>query len=116
VSLVAWRHVNLTGSFDFSATPTPIDLEALAARYSDPDFWHQSLQEADGDGPESWSYCASFYLLSALGKNGLASTRKWPVRRKDRLRGRFRLRVGGDRALLDPRRALAHGRSLCGRR
>lgn len=34
VSPVAWRHVNLTGTFDFSATASPLDLDALTARYS----------------------------------------------------------------------------------
>jgi hypothetical protein len=41
-SRVAWRNVNLIGTFDFTATTSPIDLDALAARYSDPDFWRRS--------------------------------------------------------------------------
>jgi hypothetical protein len=53
VAPVAWRHVNLTGTFDFSATASPIDLEALAARYNDPEIWRRSLQEEGGEGPES---------------------------------------------------------------
>jgi hypothetical protein len=55
VSPVAWRSVNLTGSFDFSESSPPIDVEALAARFSDPEFWRRSLQEEDEDGvgPES---------------------------------------------------------------
>jgi len=53
VSPVAWRHVNLTGSFDFSATAAPIDLDALAARYADPEIWRRSVQEEDGAQPES---------------------------------------------------------------
>jgi len=53
VSPVAWRHVNLTGSFDFSATASPIDLDALTARYADPEIWCRSLQEEDGEEPES---------------------------------------------------------------
>ncbi len=52
VSPVAWRHVHLTGSFDFSATSAAIDLEALAARYSDPDIWRRSLQEENDVAPE----------------------------------------------------------------
>jgi hypothetical protein len=51
VSPVAWRHINLTGTFDFTATGSPIDLDALAARYSDPEFWRRSLQEEDDEGP-----------------------------------------------------------------
>jgi len=53
VSPVAWRHVNLTGSFDFSATASPIDLDALAARFADPEIWRRSVQEEDGEEPES---------------------------------------------------------------
>ncbi len=53
VSPVAWRHVHLTGTFDFSTTAAPIDLVAVAARYSDPDIWRRSLQEGEGEGPES---------------------------------------------------------------
>ena len=47
---VAWRHVNLIGNFDFAARTSQIDIEALAARYNDPDFWRRSMQESD-DGP-----------------------------------------------------------------
>jgi len=53
VSQVAWRHINLTGTFDFSASAVPIDLDALAARYSDPEIWRRSLQEEDGEDPDS---------------------------------------------------------------
>jgi hypothetical protein len=37
-SPVAWRDANLIGSFDFSTSSTPVDIEALAARYQDEDF------------------------------------------------------------------------------
>jgi TnpA family transposase len=50
-SPAAWRHVNLTGTFDFTAIGSPIDLGALAARYSDPEFWRRSLQEEDDEEP-----------------------------------------------------------------
>jgi hypothetical protein len=49
-SPVAWRDVNLIGNFDFAARISQIDIEALAARYNDPDFWRRSMQESD-DGP-----------------------------------------------------------------
>jgi TnpA family transposase len=49
-SPVAWRDVNLIGNFDFAARTSQIDIEALAARYNDPDFWRRSMQESD-DGP-----------------------------------------------------------------
>jgi hypothetical protein len=45
ISPVAWQHVNLFGTFEFSPTESTVDLDALAARYSDPGYWHQVLQE-----------------------------------------------------------------------
>jgi TnpA family transposase len=44
VSPVAWQHVNLFGSIEFSQTPSSIDLDALAARYDDPDYWNRALR------------------------------------------------------------------------
>jgi Tn3 transposase DDE domain len=32
-SSVAWRNVNMIGNFDFTNISTPVDIEALAARY-----------------------------------------------------------------------------------
>ena len=51
-SPVAWRNVNLMGNFDFTTSPTPVDMEALAARYQNEDFWHRSMTEEDDDSPE----------------------------------------------------------------
>ena len=51
-SPVAWRNVNLIGNFDFTTTSSPVDIEALAARYQDEDFWHRSMTEGDDDGPQ----------------------------------------------------------------
>ena len=51
-SPVAWRNVNLMGNFDFTTSPTPVDMEALAARYENEDFWHRSMQEDEEEGPE----------------------------------------------------------------
>jgi TnpA family transposase len=51
ISPVAWRNVNLIGNFDFTTATSPVDIEALAKRYENPDFWRRSLQEADDDGP-----------------------------------------------------------------
>jgi len=51
ISPVAWRNVNLIGNFDFATGTSPVDIEALAERYKNPDFWRRSLQEADEDGP-----------------------------------------------------------------
>jgi hypothetical protein len=52
-SPVAWRNVNLIGNFDFTTSSSPVDIEALAARYENEDFWHRSMQEGEDDGPES---------------------------------------------------------------
>ena len=52
ISPVAWRNINLIGSFDFTAGTSPVDIEALAARYSNPDFWRRSMQEEGDDGSE----------------------------------------------------------------
>ncbi len=52
ISPVAWRNVNLIGNFDFTTGNSPVDIEALAARYENPDFWRRSMQEGDEDGPE----------------------------------------------------------------
>ena len=52
ISPVAWRNVNLIGNFDFTAGTSPVDIEALAARYNNPDFWRRSMQEEGDDEPE----------------------------------------------------------------
>lgn len=51
-SPVAWRDVNLIGNFDFAARTSQVDIEALAARYNDPDFWRRSMQESDDEPAE----------------------------------------------------------------
>jgi len=45
ISPVAWQHVNLFGTFEFSPTESTVDLDALVARYSDPGYWSTVLQE-----------------------------------------------------------------------
>jgi TnpA family transposase len=52
ISPVAWRNVNLIGNFDFTTSSSPVDIEALAARYQNEEFWRRSLLETDNDGPE----------------------------------------------------------------
>jgi len=39
--------------FDFSANTLPIDLDALAARFADPEIWRRSVQDKEGEEPES---------------------------------------------------------------
>jgi hypothetical protein len=52
VSPVAWRNIKLIGNFDFTAGTSQVDIEALAARYENEDFWRRSVQEGDDDDPE----------------------------------------------------------------
>ena len=52
-SPVAWRNVNLIGNFDFTTSSSPVDIEALAARYENEDFWRRTMEEGEDDGPES---------------------------------------------------------------
>ena len=37
------------GAFNFQPTESHIDIDALAARYDDPDFWNRALVEAPDD-------------------------------------------------------------------
>lgn len=52
ISPVAWHNFNLTGNFDFTTGASPVDIEALAVRYENPDFWRRSMREEDEGGPE----------------------------------------------------------------
>lgn len=49
MSPVAWQHVNMFGSFEFSDEDPDIDLEALAAQYADAVFWSNATQPGQGD-------------------------------------------------------------------
>ena len=49
VSPVAWQHVNLFGSFEFSDTESGIDLDALATQFADPDYWRSAMQVDPAD-------------------------------------------------------------------
>lgn len=48
-SPVAWQHVNLFGSIEFNDLGDPVDIDALAARYADPEFWSQALRELQAE-------------------------------------------------------------------
>jgi TnpA family transposase len=50
VSPIAWRNVNLIGNFNFDMDTPPVDIDALAARYQNPEFWKRSMQETDEEG------------------------------------------------------------------
>ena len=49
ISPCAWQHINLFGSIEFSQRISDVDLDALAARYTDPAFWSKFLQYANED-------------------------------------------------------------------
>ena len=49
ISPVAWQHINLFGSFEFSLAGSKIDIDAFVAPYADPTFWSKVLRnEVDG--------------------------------------------------------------------
>jgi hypothetical protein len=45
ISPHAWQHAHLIGAFNFEQTESQIDIDGLAARYDDPDFWNRALLE-----------------------------------------------------------------------
>ena len=51
VSPVAWRNVHLIGAFVFTPARSSVDIEALAARFSNPEFWRRSMKEEDDERP-----------------------------------------------------------------
>lgn len=51
ISPVAWQHINLFGSFEFSETPATVDLDGLAALYERADYWQQAMA-GDDAAPE----------------------------------------------------------------
>ena len=44
ISPVAWQHINLFGTFEFSPSTSKVDIDALVVRYADPTYWHQAIQ------------------------------------------------------------------------
>lgn len=49
LSPVAWQHVNLFGTFEFSDEEFILDMEALLARYADETNWRKAMQEGEDD-------------------------------------------------------------------
>lgn len=45
ISPVAWQHINLFGTFEFDEKTDKVDIDALAARFADPDYWNKALRE-----------------------------------------------------------------------
>jgi hypothetical protein len=71
ISPNACQHVHLIGAFDFEQTESQTDIDALAARYDDPDFWNRALVEAPDDSLtqpldrtftvlERWAFLSNF--------------------------------------------------------
>lgn len=50
ISPIAWQHINLFGTFEFSPNTSKLDIDALVAMYSDPDHWINTLKDQVG-GP-----------------------------------------------------------------
>jgi hypothetical protein len=90
ISPNACQHVHLIGAFDFEQTESQIDIDALAARYDDPDFWNRALVEAPDDSLtqpldrtltvlERWAFLSIkvkgqwVYLYRAVDKQGLSA-------------------------------------------
>ncbi|MGF6766250.1 TnpA family transposase [Paraburkholderia sp. GAS33] len=44
MSPVAWQHINLFGSFEFSPADASVDIDALAAHYADPAWWNRIVR------------------------------------------------------------------------
>ena len=47
ISPVAWQHVNLFGTFEFTPSGSKLDIEALAALYLNPTYWLNTLKDRD---------------------------------------------------------------------
>lgn len=47
ISPIAWQHINLFGSFEFSPAEVKLDIDALVAIYADPAYWTKALAEED---------------------------------------------------------------------
>jgi len=43
------KHIHLIGAFDFDQAESPVDIDALAARFSDPAFWNRAFTEVPDD-------------------------------------------------------------------
>jgi hypothetical protein len=52
ISPAAWRNVHLIGNFDFTTASSEVDIEAIAARYQNEDFWRRSMSEVEDEGPQ----------------------------------------------------------------
>ena len=61
--------VNLIGNFDFTTGTSPVDIEALAERYENPDFWRRSHRKPTMMVRHIRLDRRQFYLFDGLGIN-----------------------------------------------
>ena len=45
MSPVAWQHINLFGTFEFSPELSKINIDELVARYADQSYWDNILKD-----------------------------------------------------------------------
>jgi hypothetical protein len=49
MSPVAWQHVNMFGTFEFTDEEPKVDMDAMAARYMEAGFWNQAIVGGNGE-------------------------------------------------------------------
>lgn len=49
MSPVAWQHVNMFGTFEFTDEEPKVDMDAMAARYMEAAFWNQAIVDGNGE-------------------------------------------------------------------
>ena len=49
MSPVAWQHINLFGTFEFTEDDPKVDLDGMAARYMEARFWNRAVTGANGE-------------------------------------------------------------------
>lgn len=51
ISPIAWQHINLFGTFEFTPSGSKLDIDALAALYVDPAYWLNTLKDREEAPP-----------------------------------------------------------------
>lgn len=47
ISPIAWQHINLFGTFEFTPSSSKLDIDALAALYLEPTYWLNTLKDQE---------------------------------------------------------------------
>ena len=47
MSPVAWQHINLFGTFEFSQAASKVDIDALVTKYAGHEYWYKTLSTVD---------------------------------------------------------------------